>query len=886
MKVGLQVLKSSEKQTNHHLNKGRKKLKTNAKIQTIVIAALLTITIGTSTILIPTANAHTPAWKIPTYAYLNVAPNPIGVGQQVSIVMIVDKVLPGESVDNDIRLKDYTITVTKPDDTKQTLGPFQPETTSSTFTTYTPDKPGTYAFVFTHPDVLYTWTNPLPGPNPWTNDTYVGGTSNTVYLTVQEDPIPSPPSYPLPTEYWTRPIEGQNTNWWTISSNWLGGSFVKNYNVQPDGVAPNSPHIMWAKSLESGGVVGGTNHGSEGNTFYAGESYEMRFNDPLIINGVLYYDTPLSDNPTAGPYVAVDLRTGETLWQNNVISPTFGQLNTYDTGNQHGVIPNGYLYESDDYNMITSTTGLFPPTTNFRAYDPLTGNWLFNLTNVPGGYNYYGKNGEILRYSLDNIGNRLALWNSTIAIAADASSTAAYRPVGSSLDASKAYSWNVSIPTLSPTATIKFVIPDDRIIVTDGKYVSYLTGFGLTPLDSDFGTPNPFTFWAISIKPESRGQILWRQDYPAPLGNQSVIPVTHDVTNRVFITYTKETMQFTGYSLDDGSLKWTTDYESKAFDYYMAGTMIAAAYNGRLYRSSYGGVLYTFDTSNGKLLWTYGNGGEGNSTNSGLETVYGNYPLWISNIADGKVYLFTNEHSPGAPHYKGAKLRCVNATDGTEIWTMFSWVSSTIFTARGGVIADGYLAYYNAYDGRVYSIGKGPSATTVSIQNDVTKYGTKVLVQGSVIDVSAGTGQDGQVARFPNGVPAVSDESMGDWMEYVYMQKPRPTDVTGVEVVISVLDPNNNVYEVGRATSDANGMYSATFTPEVPGKYAVIASFEGSESYWQSHAETALFVEEAPAATPVPTPTPAPMTDTYVIGTGIAIIIAIAIVGVLLLRKR
>jgi hypothetical protein len=124
-------------------------------------------------------------------------------------------------------------------------------------------------------------------------------------------------------------------------------------------------------------------------------------------------------------------------------------------------------------------------------------------------------------------------------------------------------------------------------------------------------------------------------------------------------------------------------------------------------------------------------------------------------------------------------------------------------------------------------------------------------------------------------------------MLYVYKQFERPADVMGVEVVVSVIDPNNNVYEVGRATSDSSGMYSVAFTPEVPGKYTVIASFEGSGAYYGSFAETAINVEEAPAATPVPTPTPAPMTDTYVLGIGSAIII-IVIIGfaLLILRKH
>jgi hypothetical protein len=130
---------------------------------------------------------------------------------------------------------------------------------------------------------------------------------------------------------------------------------------------------------------------------------------------------------------------------------------------------------------------------------------------------------------------------------------------------------------------------------------------------------------------------------------------------------------------------------------------------------------------------------------------------------------------------------------------------------------------------------------------------------------------------------------MSDWMEYVYMQQSKPTNATGVEVVIEVLDPNTNYYEVGRATSDTSGMFSCVFTPEVPGEYTVIARFAGSESYWPSYAETALYVESAPQPTPAPTPTPAPMTDAYVLGVGAGAIVAIIVIGlviILMLRKR
>ncbi len=54
----------------------------------------------------------------------------------------------------------------------------------------------------------------------------------------------------------------------------------------------------------------------------------------------------------------------------------------------------------------------------------------------------------------------------------------------------------------------------------------------------------------------------------------------------------------------------------------------------------------------------------------------------------------------------------------------------------------------------------------------------------------------------------MSDASMGDWMEYVYMQKPMPMDATGVQISIDVLDANGNYRNIGTATSDAYGVYS------------------------------------------------------------------------------
>jgi hypothetical protein len=167
--------------------------------------------------------------------------------------------------------------------------------------------------------------------------------------------------------------------------------------------------------------------------------------------------------------------------------------------------------------------------------------------------------------------------------------------------------------------------------------------------------------------------------------------------------------------------------------------------------------------------------------------------------------------------------------------------------------------------------------------------GSSVVVKGMVTDISPGTKDSRLTMRFPSGVPAVAAENMSDWMLYVYKQFPKPADVIGVEVVVSVLDPNGNSYEVGRATSDASGFYSVAFTPPVPGKYTIIATFAGSKAYYGSQAETAINVEDAPAATPPPTPTPASVADMYFLPATAGIIVAIVVIGliiILMLRKR
>ncbi|MCW3998736.1 MAG: PQQ-binding-like beta-propeller repeat protein [Candidatus Bathyarchaeota archaeon] len=834
-----------------------------------------------SSIASPFADAHTPIYKITSYAYIMVEPNPVGVGQSMAVVMWIDSPLPGATVENDVRRHDYTLTITKPDGKTETQHwDVIADTTSVQYYKYTPDQVGTYQFSFEYAEQTFTWSGEYQG------DIFLGASKST-NLTVQEDPIADPiDSYPLPAEYWTYPIEGQNTYWYSISSNWLGEPYIVsgaaigsgtsgNYfgRIQPNGIAPNSPHIMWTKPIQAGGLVAGNSTGISGEMFYTGSSYNTRFQNAIIMQGTLYYQEPYGNSGTGGYFVAVNLRTGQELWRTNVTAtgaPAFGYLYASDGPNQHGVLSNGLLF-----------------TNNFASsYDALTGEVTpMKVTNVPSTdtvlASVAGPSGEIIRYKVVNIGNttnpnwRLLQWNSSKTVGY-LSGTGIGGWYSGTIDAGLAsrFDYNVSLnlPN-SGSWRVDRASLDNMLLLVQGTFGAHTTvsdGANLT---------------AVSLKPNSYGQILWTKNFAPAAGNITVALTSWDVDKNVFVLSYRETNTMKGYSLTDGSLLWTTEPTN---DYTYFRQLPTAAY-GKLYYSGYGGILYCYDIKTGGLLWTYGNGGEGNTTYAGFTTPYGSYPIFVDVIADGKVYLGSTEHSPDSPYYKNAQFRCLNATDGTEIWTMMGW--GTGMDAAGyDRVADGFFIYLNCYDMQIYNVGKGPSEITVDAPATSTNLGKSLTIRGTVTDIAAGTQQEEQAARFPKGVPAVSDESMSSWMEYVYMQKPRPTDVTGVQVTLSVLDANGNYREIGTTTSDADGFYSMNYTPDIEGKYTLYASFAGSESYWPSHAVTAFTVDPADA-TPAPTqPAPDSIADMYFIpaiaGLFVAIIVVGAMMMLIMLKKR
>ncbi len=875
----------------------------------IAIAIFLMLSMSASTMLIPSASAHTPAWNIPTFAYIDVAPNPIGVGQVVHVYMWVDKVIANAAINNDIRFKNYELTITAPNGAKttQTFATVE-DTTSSQYTTYTPTAAGTYNFTFNFPAQVYTYTGLVQGffgpptPNMYTNDTYLASSASTT-LTVQSTPIPAAVfSSPLPTAYWTRPIFGLNTAWWSISSNWLGTGSGQFYAlgfgsnvVIPDAVGPQTSHVMWTMPIQPGGIVGGNDFPVQGVDYMDGTAYVTRFGNPIILDGMLYFHTPVGETGgTSGPLVCINLQTGQQIWSNaNIPSLNFGYVYDMYNPNYHGVWPPILVAVTGGYNEFT---GSFSPTA-WQGYDGYTGDQLFTATNIPSGTTVLGPSGEELIYTLYNAGTptstnwELCQWNSSDMGVWGLMGTGSL--LGTiNAGAGSCYDWNVSIPWLntmaptifSPMPTVAFVQYNDMMLCYNGTLPSAGTSFYATSW-------TPYTFFAVNLNPAKAavGTVLWWNTLTPPAGNITVVPGGWDPTTGVWVELYKETMNFVGFSLATGAYLWGPTPEPVAMDYYgndFGGNLDGQLAYGNLYSCGFGGVCYCYNDTTGKLEWTYGNGGTGNSTNAGFYNPYGDYPTMIVAIGNGVIYTETAEHTVTSPIYRGALTRAINATNGKEIWTLPCYGSSWNIA-----IADGYATMLNGYDMQVYTVGRGPSATTVQAPLTSITAGDKVVIQGTVMDVSAGTKQTEQAADFPNGVPVASDASMSNWMSYVYQQQPEPTNFTGVTVTLTAIDPNSNPITLGTATTDSNGMFHFTWTPpSVPGTYSITAAFVGTNGYWGSNAETNMIVQNAPSATAAPTATPTSVANTYFVpaiaGLFVLIIVVAIVLALLMLRKR
>ncbi|HTY74030.1 MAG TPA: PQQ-binding-like beta-propeller repeat protein, partial [Candidatus Nanoarchaeia archaeon] len=587
---------------------------------------------------------------------------------------------------------------------------------------------------------------------------------------------------------------------------------------------------------------------------------------------------------------------------------SFGQVLAFNTINEDGTHP--YLWSA--YTVQYSNASLPAAlNTTWAMYDAGSGNWICNIINVPaGGTTITGSDGSICKFIISGTGanERLLVWNTTQAIwwegtqqqwqAGDYSAFGGggydgWLPqLGRSYDGINGYFYNVTIPTL--TGSIFSV--QDGVAVYGGTSGS----------NNGTGTIIQGTMWALNLNPAkgSIGSLLWNYTFTppvnlAPQGFNGLdgIAIFGGLTgptvypnDGVFLFEQGQTADcWYCYNLTNGQLMWTS---AKEGDQWSSFGLASVIYNGELY--SYGvsfgypGNVYAIDMKTGKTLWDYASG----ETSSVLG--WQNTPIAIMGAAGGILYVAGTDTFPTNPYPQGINLYALNATTGEVIWQIPFYPPGT---AQKIAIADGYLVGANTYDNQIYCFGKGQTATAVTAPSIGVTTATPITITGAVKDLSAGAQQQAVAANFPNGLPCVSDASMSQFMEAVYMQQPMPNNITGVPVTFSVLDSNNNTYAIGSTTTDASGTYGFTWTPPVPGSYTIYATFAGSNSYYSSSAETHIYASAQTSASPAPvssptqsiSPAPAPGSAaplaTY-IAIAAVIVIVVVIAAALILRRR
>ncbi|MFB3888855.1 MAG: PQQ-binding-like beta-propeller repeat protein [Candidatus Bathyarchaeia archaeon] len=837
--------------------------------RTALSAAAILLTLSMAIIAaVPAVNAI----EVQTYAYLSVEPNPVGVGQPV---LINAWLLPLQPTASDV-FHGLTVTVTKPDGGVETRT-LTTSTVGSQYFQYVPQMVGNYSVKLTYPGETFT----RGGYH------YSAAESPVLTLSVQQQPIQPYPDVPIPTDYWTRPINGQNRAWAPIAGDWLmsgynatGKTFDAAFGFNPYTQAPRSAHIMWTKPLAFGGIVGGY-MGDQ--SYYPGLSYESKASPGIIMCGRLYYAIRPTSSVNQG-FVCVDLRTGQELWRNTnwTYGITLGQEFEYTSGNQGGVA-GAYLWQ-------TGST--------YRMFDAFTGDLYLTFANASTGTNVMDNHGNWYVYVYSGAGRWLAMWNFSRAI--DQNRLITYNPSGEGMyrptprnvanPADNPYNWLLGIQwnqTNLPANSIVIpdIAPNGTIIANNTMYPSL---FGITgrTLLAQIGT-SAMIYYEIGYSMDD-GRQMW-----VAARNTTTPSVWGSTGEGKYIRVFLDTRTHRAYDAATGNQVWVSDQMGYPWGTY--GSQYGTVAYGKFYWGAYDGKEYAFDMATGKIVWTFA------SANAGYETPYGSYPFWYGPvIGGGVVFAGTGEHSPTHPFIRGERLFALDAESGRQLWNI-----SGLMVTRS--IADGYLIVYNAYDNQLYCFGKGPSATTVQAPLSGVQRGGAITIAGTVVDQSAGQA----------GTPAIADADISVWMEYLKMQQPIPNGVTihGVPVTVTATASNGQVTEIGTVLSDMSGHYGLSWTPPAEGLYKITATFVGSDSYGSSYDETFVTVGPAAAApspvtppptgTTPPTPTPpvvtstpsaspppasppaeAPNTAVYIAVAAVVIMVVVVAVAVVLRRRK
>jgi outer membrane protein assembly factor BamB len=865
-----------------------------------------------------------------TYTYVFPGQPVVGVGQQILIEMYVNANPPTAIGSMGDRWTFY-LTITSPGGVNETQGPITSDPVGGAYIVYVPQEVGTYTIQVRSTGKTLTGEPGNTG-NANVNNTYAPSMSPPNTFVVQQDLIPSYKETPITQDYWTRPIYDANRGWGNaIMGQWLGGTYYET-NLRARGIpnqeGPESSHILWSRSIWTGGIMGG---GYDDVAYYNGIAYEA-FSSPMIaLDGKTYYSV---QSPPRYGWYCINLYTGDTIYyQNNTNGdtaiPSLAQVLNYASPNQDGGF--SYLWRTSGVTLpagSTTASGL----STWEMLDSFTGNSICKIANVSTtGTQFRDSIGSICAVNFANVGTSanpkyyMQIWNSTQAIWWRSSYGIAYpatlingvtnvpntdssdnnywlwRPSTSAVyNGYNGYSMNISVTSLNgpqnavlnETATVRDVFPDKYVVVgTAGR--------------NDVRGVAQGSLWAYSLAPNTWGNISWSVTFTPPMASDNY-PIGNgtagggvslggvSVANDVFWFTERVTGKIWVYSLSTGQQLWTYTDSSQLID--EAGYSLTV-HDGKAFTSGAYGECHCFNATTGESLWNFTAPLLGNLEGQGLTYSPLIYQFSVDNVETGRQLLYFHGTTAWAgetsPIRRDGSIFCLDATTGQLVWRLMAYPNMGNNALAKTIISEGRITFIDSHDNQIYCVGRGSSGTTVSAPQTANTLGSTITLTGTVTDQSPSGKHDvnGDLAIALKGTAAIGDTSMDAWMQYLYHQGPKPENATGVVVSLDTVDPNGNYIHIGNATSDSSGNYGFPYTPYVPGTYQIIATFAGSKAYGPSSSTTYLTVNSPQQTTfPVSTPMAQSVADTYFIPAiaalfALNIVVAIVIV-ILILRKR
>ena len=298
----------------------------------------------------------TPQQYVQTIPYLSFIPNPIGVGQILTVNVWVNPALSVAKA-----FQGYQVNIVQPDGSNITVPMDSYEGDTTAFFEWSPSTAGNYTIQFQFLGEYFpagTYTDGIvnntageavvgAAPATFTQSVYEQPSETAPYtLVVQPNYVASVQPSPLPVagQYWSRPISPDNREWWTIGGNdpnyEVGGGAgwpantndygSTQYAFVPYSTGPTSAHIVWSM-LPDGidGINGGAIDGASTNAisppydwtgadFTFGQTGPGAAGNPNIVFDGRCYQTIVESYLGSTPqpmWQCFNIQTGQVYWQ-------------------------------------------------------------------------------------------------------------------------------------------------------------------------------------------------------------------------------------------------------------------------------------------------------------------------------------------------------------------------------------------------------------------------------------------------------------------------------------------------------------------------------------------------------------------------------------------